>query len=43
MTKEIPHIKFTPEIHDNFGFEIVPIDKINQNKAFLGRPKISIG
>lgn len=41
MTKEIPHIKFTPEIHDNFGFEIVPIDKINQNKdQFLHNPEL---
>lgn len=32
MKKDIPHIKFSHEINDNFGFEIVPISKIAKNK-----------
>ena len=32
MTKDIPHIKFNPATTDNFGFEIVPIEKIVQNR-----------
>ncbi|MEQ9466457.1 MAG: helix-turn-helix domain-containing protein [Ekhidna sp.] len=32
MTKDIPHINFNPATTDNFGFEIVPIEKIAQNR-----------
>ena len=32
MTKDIPQIKFNPENTENFGFEIVPIEKIRQFK-----------
>ncbi|MDP5107046.1 MAG: helix-turn-helix domain-containing protein [Polaribacter sp.] len=32
MTKEIPHIQFNPATAQNFGFEIVPIEKIAQSK-----------
>jgi len=32
MKKDIPHIKFNPATNENFGFEIVPIEKIAQNK-----------
>jgi len=30
MTKDIPHIKFNPATADNFGFEIVSIEKISK-------------
>ncbi|MCK0189844.1 helix-turn-helix domain-containing protein [Arenibacter sp. F20364] len=33
MTKDIPHIEFNPETPNNFGFEIVPIEKIAQYKG----------
>lgn len=32
MRKDIPKIKFNAESETNFGFEIVPIEKIKQNK-----------
>jgi len=32
MTKDIPHIKFNPATADNFGFEIVSIEKIAKRK-----------
>lgn len=32
MTKDIPHISFNPASTDNFGFEIVPIEKIAKEK-----------
>lgn len=41
MNKDIPHIKFTPAVNDNFGFEIIPIDKIIQNKEqYLHDPEL---
>ena len=33
MTNDIPHIKFNHSTIENFGFEIVPIEKIAQSKA----------
>nr|WP_321236747.1 helix-turn-helix transcriptional regulator [uncultured Psychroserpens sp.] len=33
MIKDIPHITFNPATTENFGFEIIPIDKIEQNKG----------
>jgi AraC family transcriptional activator of pobA len=32
LKKNIPHITFNPATTDNFGFEIVPIEKIAQNR-----------
>lgn len=32
MKKKIPHITFNPKETENFGFEIVPIEEIAQNK-----------
>ena len=32
MKKDIPHIKFNPTTAENFGFEIVPIEKIANRK-----------
>lgn len=32
MAKDIPHISFNPASTDNFGFEIVPIEKIAKEK-----------
>ncbi|WP_298777462.1 AraC family transcriptional regulator [uncultured Polaribacter sp.] len=32
MKKEIPHIQFNSTIPENFGFEILPIEKIKQHK-----------
>lgn len=33
MKKDIPHIQFNAATTENFGFEIIPIDKIAQNKG----------
>lgn len=32
MKKDIPHISFNAKSIDNFGFDIVPLDKIKKNK-----------
>jgi len=33
MTKDIPHIIFNPATTENFGFEILPIEKIAREKG----------
>lgn len=36
MKKNIPNIKFKPAINENFGFEIVPIERISNRKQTEG-------
>jgi AraC family transcriptional regulator, transcriptional activator of pobA len=32
MEKDIPHIEFDPSTKENIGFEIVPVERIAQNR-----------
>jgi AraC-like DNA-binding protein len=41
MTKDIPHITFNSATNDDYGFEIVPIDRIADNKEkYLHNPEL---